>query len=123
MNEDLRRALLTGGVCDITTIGRKTGAPRRIEVRLHNIDGKLYLSGQAGPRSWYANLLTHPEFTVHLKRDVQADVPARAIPVRDMAERRRVFVEMLDNIGRPKELEARMTGSPLVQLVIDMGQG
>ena len=123
MNDDVRRSLLAGGVCDITTTGRKTGEARRIEIRLHNIDGRLYLSGQPGTRSWYANLLAHPEFIIHLKRDMAADVPARAVPVRDPAERRRVFVKMLDNIGRPEQLEDRMTKSPLVQLVVDTGQG
>ena len=123
MNEEVRRSLLAGGVCDITTRGRKTGAARRIEIRLHNIGGRLYLSGQPGTRSWYANLMAHPEFTIHLKRDVQADIPARAVPVRDPADRRAVFLRMLENIGRPEQLEDRMTKSPLVQLVVDMGQG
>jgi hypothetical protein len=30
---------------------------------------------------------------------------------------------MLDNLGRPEQLEDRMTKSPLVQLVVDLGQG
>ncbi|MEX2431276.1 MAG: nitroreductase/quinone reductase family protein [Dehalococcoidia bacterium] len=123
MNDDVRKALLAGGVCDITTTGRKSGEARRIEIRLHHIDGKLYLSGQPGRRSWYANLLADPAFTIHLKRDVMADVPARAVPVQDPTERRQVFVKMLDNVGRPEQLEDRMTKSPLVQLVVDLGQG
>lgn len=123
MNEDVRKSLLAGGVCEITTTGRKSGEPRRIEIRLHNIDGKLYFSGQPGKRGWYANLLANPEFTIHLTRDVKEDVPARAVPVKDPTERRRVFVKMLDNIGRPEQLEDRMTRSPLVQLVVNLGQG
>jgi deazaflavin-dependent oxidoreductase (nitroreductase family) len=123
MDDGVRKSLLGGGVCDITTIGRKTGAPRRIELRLHNIDGRLYFSGQPGRRSWYANLAANPEFTIHLKRDIVADVHARAVPVKDPAERRAVFTKMLDNLGRPEQLEDRMTKSPLVQLVVDLGQG
>ncbi len=123
MNDDVRKALVSGGVCEITTMVRKTGEPRRIEIRLQNIDGKFYFSGQPGKRSWYANMLVNPELIIHLKRSVAADVPARATPVTDPIERRRVFTKMLENMGRNEELEARMTQSPLVQLVVDMGQG
>jgi hypothetical protein len=39
MNESVRQALGHGGTIDITTIGRKTGLPRRIEIVFHNFDG------------------------------------------------------------------------------------
>ena len=73
MDAEVKRALELGDVIDITTTGRKTGRPRRIEIRFHNIDGHLYITGTPGrPRDWYANLLAHPEFTFHLKCDLAA---------------------------------------------------
>ena len=116
MEEQVRDALFEGGVIDITTTGRKTGEARRIEVRLHNVDGELYLSGAPGPRSWYANMLASPRFTVHLKREVTADINALAEPIQEERERRRVFRTLLDQTGHLEQLEDRMTKSPLVRV-------
>ena len=57
---------------DITTNGRKTGQPHRIEIVFHNIGGRLYISGMPGfKRSYIANLAADPHFTFHLKDGVQ----------------------------------------------------
>jgi F420H(2)-dependent quinone reductase len=43
-------------VIDITTTGRKTGEPRRIEIWFHRLDGRYFITGAPGrPRDWYAN--------------------------------------------------------------------
>jgi deazaflavin-dependent oxidoreductase (nitroreductase family) len=112
---------------DITTVGRRSGLPRRIEVWFHHVDGRWYLSGVPGPRNWYANLRAHPRFTVHLKHGVTADLPATAMPV-DEATRRRVITAVLDLQNRP-EIAARVSQrqhfddwfarSPLVEIVFD----
>ena len=53
MPEDISSILKTDEVVDITTTGRKSGDARRIEIRLHALDGKLYITGRPGrPRSW-----------------------------------------------------------------------
>jgi len=66
---------------DITTIGRKSGEPRRIEIWFHRLDGRFYITGTPGARSWYANLVANPDFTFHLKESAQVDLPARASAV------------------------------------------
>src|SRR4051812_41264891 len=66
---------------EITTMGARSGLPRRIEIWLHHIDGRWYLSGMPVARSWYANLRANPKFVVPLKRGVPADLPATAVPV------------------------------------------
>ncbi len=45
MDERIQRALSRGHRIDITTTGRRSGAPRRIEIVFHNIDGRIYISG------------------------------------------------------------------------------
>jgi deazaflavin-dependent oxidoreductase (nitroreductase family) len=80
---------------DITTLGARTGVPRRVEVWFHRVDGRWYITGVPGPRGWYANLRAHPRFTVHLKHGVTADLPATATPV-DEPTRRRVITAVLD---------------------------
>ena len=116
MTEDVRGELMKAGVVDITTKGRRTGEPRRIEIRLHNIDGTLYLTGQPGPRGWHANLRANPTFTIHLKRDLVADVRATAVPVHGDDEKRRIHRRILEDMGRPEQLEERMTSSPLMRV-------
>ena len=112
---------------DITTLGARTGAPRRVEVWLHRVDGRWYLTGMPVPRNWYANLRAHPRFTVHLKHGITADLRATARPV-DEPRRRRVITAVLDLQDRP-EIAARLTRrqnlqhwlahSPLLELVFD----
>ncbi|MBA2313903.1 MAG: hypothetical protein H0V87_00825 [Chloroflexi bacterium] len=45
MDDRTRRALSRGHLIDITTTGRRSGAPRRIEIAFHNIEGRLFVSG------------------------------------------------------------------------------
>jgi len=45
MDDAIRTALSKGGVIDITTTGRTSGEPRRIEIVYHVIDGRLWISG------------------------------------------------------------------------------
>ncbi|MFI5254581.1 MAG: nitroreductase/quinone reductase family protein, partial [Candidatus Limnocylindrales bacterium] len=86
MNADLHRALSRGHTIDITTTGRRTGLPRRIEIVFFNFDGRLFISGMPRldhRRSWLANLEATPAFTFHLKGAVQADLPAIARVITD----------------------------------------
>jgi hypothetical protein len=112
---------------DITTMGARSGLPRRIEIWLHHIDGRWYLSGMPVARGWHANLRANPRFVVHLKHGVTADLPATAVPV-DEPTRRRVITEVVNLQDRP-QLAARvnrrqdpgdwLARSPLVEVVFD----
>jgi hypothetical protein len=59
---------------DITTLGARSGTPRRVEVWFHRVDGRWYLTGMPVPRSWYANLRANPRFIVHLKHGAIVDL-------------------------------------------------
>ena len=91
MDDTITHALEQDRTIDITTTGRKTGQSRRIEIWFHNLDGDLYITGLPRPCNWYANFLAHPDFIFHLKETLQADLPARATPVVEPAERRIVL--------------------------------
>jgi deazaflavin-dependent oxidoreductase (nitroreductase family) len=96
MDNETLAALSRGGIADITTIGRKSGLPRRIEIYFHAFDGRFFLTGRPGAkRDWMANLLANPSFTLHLKRDVSADIPVEAVPVHDRLERRSIMLRAL----------------------------
>ncbi len=92
-------------IIDITTTGRRTGRPRRIEIFFYRAAGATYLCSGAGGAAtdWHANLLADPAFTFHLKHGVRADLPARATPVTDPAERRAVLVEIVADLNQPHD--------------------
>jgi deazaflavin-dependent oxidoreductase (nitroreductase family) len=119
LDDRIRRALARGGTIDITTVGRKTKKPRRIEIWFHNVGGRVYLSGLPGRRSWYANLLANPDFMFHLKGSLRADLHARARPVTEDAERRGVLSKLLAQQGAARDLDAWMRGSPLVEITFE----
>jgi deazaflavin-dependent oxidoreductase (nitroreductase family) len=121
MDEAIRRALSKGQVIDITTTGRKSGRPRRIEIVFHSFDGRVYLSGMPRAdrrRSWLANLEANPHLTFHLKREVKADLPATARVITDEAERRAVLAQVL-KAWPSQDLETMVRWSPLVEVTFD----
>ena len=119
MDARVRDALAHDRTIDITTIGRKTGQPRRLEIWFHNLDGALYITGLPGQRSWYANLLAQPAFTFHLKGAMKADLPAHARAITEPEERRRVLTAILARLNREAELGDWLERSPLVEVLLD----
>jgi len=112
----IKETLSRGGVIDITTQGRKSGKPRRIEIVFHAIDGRTYISGMPKfPRGWVANLAADPHFTFHLKGPVKADLPATARIITDEAERRRLL-EPIAKGWRRKDLDVMVDSSPLIEV-------
>jgi len=121
MDESIRRALAQSGTIDITTKGRRTGLPRRIEIVYHVIDGRIYISGAPRAdrkRSWLSNLEAEPRFTFHLKRGVQADLPATARVITDEGERRAIIQYVARNWNR-SDVDFMVAHSPLVEVTIE----
>lgn len=110
-------ALRRGGIIDITTTGRKSGQPRRIEIVFFNVDGRAYITGFPGTRAWMANLNADPRLVFHLKQGVVADLPATTRPVTDEAERRKVLAVALRTWRREHQLDAFVAGSPLIEVI------
>jgi deazaflavin-dependent oxidoreductase (nitroreductase family) len=116
----IRSALKHGHTIDITTTGRKSGAPRRIEMMFHSFDGHLYISGMPNPdrtRAWLQNLRANPHFTFHLKQLVQADLPATAREITEDPERLAVLAKVA-RVWR-RDVEPLRTFSPLVEVTIE----
>ena len=117
MDPALRSALHRSQVIDLTTTGRRTGEPRRIEIFLHELDGRLFVSGMpfASKRHWLLNVEADPHVTVHLKRHVTADVPAVARVIEDVAERRPLIEAAARRWGR-HDVDRMMEQSPLMEI-------
>lgn len=121
MDAGVWRAIERGLTCDITTTGRKSGQPRRLEIWYFVVDGRVYLTGTPGPRDWLANLRADPRLTFHVKEGARADLAARGAIIDDPAERRRVMGAVMSGNSwfraQRFDLEAWVAGSPLVEVV------
>jgi hypothetical protein len=115
MDERILEALARDRTVDITTTGRTSGRPQRIEIWTWLADGVIYLTGTPGRRDWYANLKANPELVLHVKRGLQADLPARARLIEDPDERRAVLSRLLSS-RFDLEAEAWIAGAPLAEL-------
>ena len=118
-DEPIAAALRQGGVIDITTTGRTSGQPRRIEIVFFHVDGRIWITGTPGTRAWLANLKADPAMTLHLKRGLTADLPATARIVTDEDERRAVATAACTAWNRPDQVEAFVADSPVIEVVLD----
>jgi len=102
---------------DITTTGRRTGEPRRIEIWMLDVDGRFFITGTPGRRDWLANLNDQPDFVVHLKRHAHEDVPARARVVTDRDTRRRVIEHLSARWYRGQaSIDDLVANAPMVEV-------
>ena len=116
IGEQLRAALETDQTIDITTTGRRSGEPRRLEIWFYNLDGHIYITGLPGRRDWYANLLARPEFIFHLKQSERADLAARARPVTAPDERASVLGRILEGGDHAGALDDWLSNAPLIEV-------
>lgn len=137
MREEIRRALaidadssIEDRTIDITTTGRRSGEPRRIEIAFRRVDDVIYLTGipSPRPRAWLLNLVADPAFTFHLKHGVVADLPATATVITDPAERRRILTPIVEEFNRQNgpgsewgemALDDWVTSAPLARVSFD----
>ena len=121
LDPKVQEALEKDLVIDITTTGRKSGQPRRVEIWFHNLDGVLYITGLPGSRGWYANILADPRMTFHLKDTATADLPARATPITSVEQKRDILRRICTKQGTLDQLEARVSGAPLIKVDLETG--
>lgn len=120
MDERTVDALHHSQVIDLTTTGRRSGTPRRIEIFLHDRDGRLFITGiprADRTRDWIHNITADPQVVVHLKKSTTADIPATARVVTDEAERRPLIEAAARTWGRT-DIEEMMRHSPLIVLAV-----
>lgn len=125
--DDARRAathrlLERGGLIDLTTTGRRTGRPRRIEIVFHAIDGRLVITGRPDPgrtRAWIRNVEADPRVTVHLKGVLDEDLPGTARVITDGAERHAVADWIVRHAWPRMDVDAMVAASPMIEVVLD----
>jgi len=120
LDDRVRQALTRSQLIDMTTTGRKSGEPRRIEIVMHNLGGRRYISGMPfrQRRSWLANIDANPQITIHLKRGIRADVPATAREITDPTERRQIL-EQIARVWKRNDVDTMMNYSPLIEVNVE----
>jgi deazaflavin-dependent oxidoreductase (nitroreductase family) len=119
--DPIQAALSRGGAIDITTTGRRSGRPRRIQIVFHRIDGRIWISGlpSSRRRSWLANLADDPRMTLHLNGPIaKADLPASARIVDDPTERRTIL-ERVARAWNRTDVDRMVAQSPLIEVILD----
>ena len=120
--EAISRLLARGGLIDITTTGRRSGRPRRLEIVFHNIDGRIVITGMPRAdrkRAWLLNLETDPRLTIHLKGPLEADLPGTARVITDPTERRSIADWVVGNAWPRSNAEAMAAYSPMIEVTLD----
>ncbi len=99
---------------DLTTIGRRSGQPSRIEIWWFRVDGRFVITGTPGPRDWYANVLADPRVTVHV---AGLDLRGTATPVTDAKLRRRVLTDPATSwYATQAQLDHLLAEAPMVEI-------
>jgi len=120
MDDRTADALHHSQVIDLTTTGRRSGTPRRIEIFLHELDGRLFITGMPRAdrtRDWIHNITADAQVVVHLKKSMVADIPATARVVTDEVERRPLIEAAARTWGRT-DIDEMMRHSPLIVLTV-----
>ena len=122
MNDQIQRALARGHLIDITTTGRKSGEPRRLEIVFHNIDGRLIITGSPvadRKRAWLFNLEQDPHLTIHLKGSTKADLPATARVITDAVERSGIADWVVKNAWPNQDVDKMTAYSPMIEVTVE----
>ena len=102
---------------DLTTYGRKTGLPRRIEIWWFHVDGRFVITGTPGRRDWLANVMANPAVLVHVDG---TDIEATARVVEEADLRRTVFTQPSTRwYATQAELDRLVATAPMIEL--DLG--
>ena len=99
---------------ELTTTGRRSGRPSRVEIWWFHIEGRFVVTGTPRPRDWMANVSAHPEVVIHANG---VDYPATGRVVGDEAFRRRVFMDPTTSWYRARaDLDDLVATSPMHEI-------
>ena len=121
MNDILRAEIASAAAgpitVDVTTTGRRSGEPRRIEIWIVAVGDRVILCGTPGRRDWLANLRADRSMIVHFKEREVFDAAATAVEVTDAAVRREIWEHPSTQWYREQTpVEALIACAPTVEL-------
>ena len=111
--------LATTRTIELTTIGRRSGKPSRIEIWWFYFEDGFIITGTPGSRDWLANVRSDPAVIVHAN---DASYPGRATVVGDRALRRRFFESSSAEVrwyGSQADLDRLIEAAPMIEILFD----
>jgi deazaflavin-dependent oxidoreductase (nitroreductase family) len=99
---------------DLTTIGRRTGEPRTVEIWWFHVDGRFVITGTPGARDWLANVRANPEVVISAPNGTFS---ATVAEIDDDDFKRRVFTDPQIGWYRTQaELEHLIATAPMIEV-------
>jgi deazaflavin-dependent oxidoreductase (nitroreductase family) len=115
LTPQLVERLISTRTIDLTTFGRRTGLPRRIEIWWFHVEGRFVITGTPGRRDWLANIRADPRVIVHA---AGVDIDATATEIGDEGFRRLVFNQPHTRwYSTQSQLEHLVGEAPMVEVV------
>lgn len=100
---------------DLTTTGRRSGRPRRVEIWWFHVEDRFIITGTPGRRDWLANIHADQTVTIHVNGQ---DLAAHAVPVEDFEFRRRFFTRPATSwYSTQAELDRLVETAPMVEIL------
>ena len=113
---DIERLAATRTI-DLTTTGRHSGNPARIEIWWFHVEDRFIITGTPGKRDWYANVLANPDVVIHAPF---GDYSGRASIIEDADFKRRVFTDPQISWYRSQtELDRLVSLAPMIEVSLD----
>ncbi|MFP5333117.1 MAG: nitroreductase/quinone reductase family protein [Acidimicrobiia bacterium] len=112
-----RHWLASHRTVDLTTFGRQSGRPSRIEIWWFRFEDRFIITGTPGRRDWMANVRARPEVVIHVG---DLDLAATVRPVTDMAFRRRFFTQPEVSWYRTQaQFDHLVNDAPMIEVLFD----
>lgn len=113
---DIERLARTRTV-DLTTIGRRSGQPRTVEIWWFHVGGRFIITGTPGRRDWLANVRADPAVVIS---DRQGSFHGIVEEIHDEGFRRRVFEDpQISWYSTQAELDVLVSSAPMIEVRFD----
>jgi len=106
---------------ELTTWGRRSGRPARIEIWWFHVDSRFIITGSPGRRDWFANVNADPRLIIHANG---RDYPGAAKVIIDKTFRTTVFTD--PDIGwyrTQAELDLLVDSAPMIEILFAASHG
>lgn len=112
-----REELASIRTIDLTTYGRKSGLPRRIEIWWFHVEDRFIITGTPGRRDWLANVRSNPRVVIGANG---TEIEAVAREVVSLEFRELVFTQPETRwYATQAELRRLVEGAPMIEVLMD----
>jgi hypothetical protein len=109
------KSLAATRTIDLTTIGKRTGEHRTVEIWWFYIEGRFIVTGTPGRRDWVANVRADNSVLISTSF---GEYVGNAVEIADPGFRRRVFTDPMTSWYKTQEeLDLLVSTAPMVEIV------